>query len=76
VPRRAAPPVPRRSTGRKKTLLLNQELLDRARRALGARTETDTVTQALETVVQRGEQIAGLRRLASLGPVDPARIAD
>jgi hypothetical protein len=76
VPRRAAPPVPRRSTGRKKTLLLNQELLDRARRALGARTETDTVTQALEIVVQRGEQIAGLRRLASLGPVDPARIAD
>lgn len=76
MPRRAAPPVPRRSTGRKKTLLLNQELLDRARRALGARTETDTVTQALEIVVQRGEQIAGLRRLASLGPVDPARIAD
>ena len=38
---------------RKKTLRLEQTLLDRARRALGARTETDTVTRALEAVVRR-----------------------
>ncbi len=77
MPRRAIPrKAPRRTEGRKKTLLLDQALLDRARQALGARTETDTVTQALETVVRRGEQITGLRRLASLGPIDPARIAD
>ena len=75
--RRSAPTAPRRRTGgRKKTLLLDQSLLDRARQALGARTETETVTQALETVVRRGQQIAGLRRLASLGPIDAARIAE
>jgi hypothetical protein len=75
--RRSEPITPRRRTpGRKKTLLLDQSLLDRARQALGARTETETVTQALETVVRRGQQIAGLRTLASLGPIDPARITD
>lgn len=68
------PPRPRRSAGRKKTLLLDQGLLDRARQALGARTETDTVTQALETVVRRGQQIAALRSLAALGPIDAGRI--
>lgn len=66
---------PRRSTaGRKKTLLLDQQLLDRARRALGARTETDTVTQALEAVVRREQQVEGLRALAALGPIDATRI--
>jgi hypothetical protein len=75
--RRTAPATARRRrAGRKKTLLLDQSLLDRARQALGARTETETVTQALETVVRRGQQIAGLRALASLGPIDPARIGD
>lgn len=65
----------RRSTaGRKKTLLLDQQLLDRARRALGARTETDTVTQALEAVVRREQQVEGLRALAALGPIDATRI--
>jgi hypothetical protein len=59
---------------RKKTLLLDQDLLDRARQALGARTETETVMQALEGVVQREAQIQGLRRLAALGPIDASRI--
>jgi hypothetical protein len=59
---------------RKKTLLLDQSLLGRARQALGARTETETVTQALETVVRRGQQVAGLRSLAALGPIDDSRI--
>ena len=58
----------------KKTLNLDQELLDRARQTLGARTETDTITQALEAVVRRGAQIQGLRALAALGPIDSARI--
>ena len=65
---------PRQSGGRKKTLRLDQELLDRARQALGVRTETDAVTQALEAVVRRQQQIEGIRLLASLGPVDAARI--
>lgn len=64
----------RPSGGRKKTLRLDQELLDRARQALGVRTETDAVTQALEAVVRRQQQIEGLRLLASLGPIDATRI--
>ncbi len=63
-----------RSGGRKKTLVLNQDLLDRARQALGARTETDTVTQALETVVEREMQARGVAALAELGPIDASRI--
>lgn len=66
--------TPRPSTGRKKTLRLDQELLDRARQALGVRTETDAVTQALEAVVRRQQQVEGIRLLASLGPIDASRI--
>ncbi len=62
--------------GRKKTLRLDQNLLDRARQALGARTETDAVTRALEAIVRREQQAQGVRKLASLGPIDAARIAD
>jgi hypothetical protein len=60
--------------GRKKTLLLDQALLDRARQAPGVRTETATVRQALEAVVRREQQAQGIRTLATLGPIDPARI--
>jgi hypothetical protein len=49
-------------------------LLDRARQALGVRTETDAVTRALEAVVRREQQVEGIRLLASLGPIDAARI--
>jgi hypothetical protein len=62
--------------GRKKTLRLDQELLDRARQALGARTETDAVTRALEAIVRREQQAQGVRALAALGPIDARRIAD
>jgi Arc/MetJ family transcription regulator len=64
----------RSGRGRKKTLLLDQELLDRARQALGVRTETDAVTRALEAVVRRQQQVEGIRLLASLGPIDVTRI--
>lgn len=70
----ARPSRARRGQPSKKTLNLDQALLDRARRTLGARTETDTITQALELVVRRGEQIQGLRALAALGPIDSNRI--
>jgi len=76
---RTAPSVPLRHGvpgGRKKTLRLDQELLDRARQALGARTETDAVTRALEAIVRREQQAHGLRALATLGPIDARRIAD
>jgi hypothetical protein len=62
------------ASSRKKTFILDQNLLDRARQALGARTETETVMQALEGVVQREAQIQGIRRLAALGPIDASRI--
>jgi hypothetical protein len=61
---------------RKKTLRLDQGLLDRARQALGARTETDAITRALEAVVRREQQVRGLRALATLGPIDAGRIVD
>ena len=67
-------PAVRGPDPRKKTLRLDQDLLDRARQALGARTETDAITQALEAVVRREQQVRGLRLLASLGPIDPAPI--
>ncbi len=76
---RAAAGIPRLAgtpAGRKKTLRLDQDLLDRARRALGARTETDAVTRALEAVVRREQQVQGLRTLAALGPINAARIVD
>ena len=60
--------------GHKKTLRIDQGLLDRARQALGVRTETAAVTQALEAVLQREQQIQGLRALAALGPIDARRI--
>lgn len=69
-----APAAPRQPPGRKKTLKLDQALLDRARQALGARTETDTVTRALEAVLRREQQIQGLRALAAIGPIDADRI--
>ena len=63
-----------RRRGRKKTLMLDQDLLDQAREALGARTETDTVTRALLDAVRRRQQIDGIRTLARLGPIDATRI--
>ena len=61
-------------SGRKKTLRIDQGLLDRARQALGVRTETAAVTRALEAVLQREQQIQGLNALAALGPIDARQI--
>ncbi len=69
-----ATPRERGASRNKKTLLLSQQLLDRARQALGARTETEAVTQAREAVVRREPQIRGVRALAALGPIDETRI--
>lgn len=73
-PGKAGSSESRRPGPRKKTLRLDQDLLDRARRALGARTETDAITQALEAVVRRDRQIQGLRMLTALGPIDSSQI--
>jgi Arc/MetJ family transcription regulator len=72
--RKRVPRSPRSTGDRKKTLRIDQRLLDRARQALGVRTETAAVTQALEAVVRREQQVQGLRALAMLGPIDARRI--
>ncbi|MFI5245450.1 MAG: type II toxin-antitoxin system VapB family antitoxin [Gemmatimonadales bacterium] len=59
---------------RRKTLDLDQRLLDEARAALGARTETDAVHDALERVVQNRRFADGLRALAGRRLVDRRRI--
>jgi hypothetical protein len=59
---------------RKKTMLIDQTLLDQARRLLGARNDTEAVKQALEEVVRRQRFIEGLEMLARLGPIDTTRI--
>lgn len=58
----------------KKTLNLDQGLLDEARAALGVRTETEVVHRALELIVRRNRQEAGFREFLKLGPLDASRI--
>lgn len=52
--------------GRKvrKNLRLTQAKVDRARRILGAETETETIERALDLVAFRDEVVEGVRRLA------------
>jgi hypothetical protein len=51
----------------RKNMRLHQDLLDRARRILGTKTETETVEQALELVTFRKEVAEGIRRIAGSG---------
>ena len=53
----------------RKNMRLRQDVLDRARRILGTRTETETVEQALELVAFRAEVVGGIRRLAGSGAI-------
>lgn len=70
----------RRTGGRavreRKNLRLDQSLLDAARRALGADTETDAVTIALQRVVNNGRVAAGLRALGGSEVLDASRVDD
>jgi hypothetical protein len=59
----------------RKNLRLDQRKLDRARRILRARTETETVERALDLVAFREEAISGLRRVAGTKAVRPLRRA-
>lgn len=59
---------------RRKTLDLDQQLLDEARTALGATTETETVRLALERVVENRSIAEGIRRLAGKRLFDRRRI--
>ena len=51
----------------RKNMRLRQDVLDRAKRILGTRTETETVEQALELVAFRQEVAVGIRSIAGSG---------
>jgi hypothetical protein len=51
----------------RKNLHIDQRKLDVARKALGAKTETETVDAALDAIAFRKELMEGLRRLRLAG---------
>ena len=55
---------------RRKNLNIDQKKLNQVRSLLGARTETEAVDQALDTVLLRQELIRGIRRIAGSGGVE------
>lgn len=48
----------------RKNLRLSQAKIDRARRILGTKTETETIEQALDLIAFRAEVVSGLEGLA------------
>ena len=54
----------------RKNLRLTQEKIDRAKKILGARTEAETVEQALDLVAFREEVVEGIRRIAGGGGIE------
>lgn len=56
--------MPMREKAVRKNVRLRQDLIDRAKRILGTRTETETIEQALELVTFRKEVSAGIRKIA------------
>ena len=51
----------------RKNLRLSQAKIDRARKILGTKTETETIEQALDLVAFRDEVVSGLASLAGSG---------
>ena len=51
----------------RKTVMVDQELLDRARAILGTQTDAETITEALEQIVFRDEVVRGIREIAGSG---------
>lgn len=60
---------PRRGWVRK-NLHIDQRKLDAARRALGVKTETETVDAALDAIAFRTELTAGIRRIRAAGGIE------
>lgn len=56
--------MPMREKAVRKNVRLRQDLIDRAKRILGTKTETETIEQALELVTFRKEVSAGIRKIA------------
>jgi len=55
---------------RRKNLNIDQAKLDRVKQALGAKTETEAVDQALSMVLFREELVEGIRRISGSGGVE------
>jgi hypothetical protein len=53
-----------KKTSVRKNLRLSQAKIDRAKRILGTKTETETIEQALDLVAFRSEVVSGLETLA------------
>lgn len=53
----------------RKNLRLTQAKIDKAKRILGTKTETETVEQALDLVVFRQEVLEGIDRIAGKGMI-------
>jgi hypothetical protein len=53
----------------RKNLQIDQNKLDAARKALGAKTETETVDAALDAIALRKELSAGIRRVRASGGI-------
>ena len=54
----------------RKNMRLRQDLIDRAKRILGTKTETETVEQALEMVAFREEVVEGIKAIAGSDAVE------
>jgi hypothetical protein len=60
-------PAMPKETAVRKNLRLSQSKIDRARRILGTRTETETIEEALDLVVFRQEVVEGLQKISGTG---------
>jgi Arc/MetJ family transcription regulator len=63
-------PRARKSQVRRKNLNIDQGKLDRVRKVLGVRTETEAVDQALDMILFREELLEGIDRIAGSGGVE------
>ena len=56
-----------KETAVRKNLRLSQAKIDRARRILGTKTETETIEEALDLVVFRQEVVDGIKKISGTG---------
>jgi len=53
----------------RKNLRLTQTKIDRAKKILGTRTETETIEEALDLVAFRKEVVAGIKSISGTGAI-------
>lgn len=62
-----------RGAVQRKNFYLDEEKIQRARRILGTKTQTETVTRALDLVIFRKEILASLEKVRGKGGIAPDR---